>query len=84
MVGVLVIIALFTAPDFWKKIKYFLYAVMVSLLGTAFYWSTLYCVYNSNKLFITKSNGIPTAGLKFGDAILSTQHVAIYQTYHSN
>lgn len=71
LVGVLVIIALFTAPDFWKKIKYFLYAVMVSLLGTAFYWSTLYCVYNSNKLFITKSNGIPTAGLKFGDAILS-------------
>lgn len=71
LVGMLVIIALFTAPDFWKKIKYFLYAVIVSLLGTAFYWSTLYGVYSSNKLFITKSNDIPTAGLKFGDAILN-------------
>lgn len=71
LVGVLVIVALFTAPDFWKKIKYFLYAVISSLLGTAFYWSTLYSVYSSNKLSITKSNGIPTAGLKFGDAILN-------------
>ena len=70
VVILIIVIALFTATGFWRKLKYIIYAGIVTILMTAFYWSTLFTIYTSNHLFITKSGTLSTAGIGLGDAII--------------
>lgn len=70
VVILIIVIALFKATGFWRKLKYIIYAGIVTILMTAFYWSTLFTIYTSNHLFITKSGTLSTAGIGLGDAII--------------
>ncbi|MCP0887200.1 hypothetical protein LB941_07615 [Ligilactobacillus sp. WILCCON 0076] len=72
VVMMLIVIAFFTSQNFWRKTKYIIYAGITTLLMTSFYWSTLFTVYSSNKLFITKSGTLTTASVGLGDSIISS------------
>ena len=71
VVMLIIAIALFTASNFWRKLKYIVYAGIATLLMTSFYWGTLFTIYTSNHLFITKSGTLSTAGTGLGDAIIN-------------